>query len=149
MKMSRLGMTDGRKALREEALAQHRLRREFDLERLRAPIRRELRVHGGQRRVAAEMRIPRGSLRKLISMQSVPTGRNRDSVESWVADRPEAVVTAGMVSLAVLAGDLPAEIRVRARRHLARELAELYRGAGALLPEWLHDEVSEPQGNDF
>jgi hypothetical protein len=147
MKMS--GMTDGRKALKEEALAQHRLRREFDLERLRAPIRRELRVHGGQRRVAAEMRIPRGSLRKFLSMQSVPTGRNFDSLESWVADRPEAVVTGGMVSLAVLAGELPAEIRLRTRRHLARELAKLYRGAGALLPGWLHDEVSEPQGDDF
>lgn len=129
------------RARKEEALAHHRIQREFELERLRAPVRRELRVHGGQRRVAAEMRMPRGSLRKLISMQSVPTGRNFDALESWVADRPEATVTSGMVSLAVLASELPAEFRQRARGRLAGALAELYREAGAPLPLWLHDEM--------
>lgn len=128
------------RAFKEEALAHQRFQREFELERLRAPVRRELRVHGGQRRVAAEMRIPRGSLRKLIAMQSVPTGRNRDALESWVADRPEATITGGMVALAVLAVELPAEIRLRARRRLAQELAGLYRDAGVPLPLWLHDE---------
>lgn len=133
---------DGQRAFKEEALAHQRFQREFKLERLRAPVRRELRVHGGQRRIAAEMRMPRGSLRKFISMQSVPTGRNFDALESWAADRPEATVTGGMVSLAVLASEMPAEIRLRARRRLAGELAELYREAGAPLPLWLHEELT-------
>lgn len=141
--MQRSIMGNTQRVLKEEALAHSRFQREFELERLRAPVRRELRVHGGQRRIAAEMRIPRGSLRKFVAMQSAPTGNNRESLESWVADRPEAMVTGGMVSLALLAGDLPAEIRQRARRRLAGGLAELYREAGTPLPLWLHDELAD------
>lgn len=144
--MPRSRMVGASKPVQEEALAFHRFRREFDLERLRAPVRRELRVHGGQRRIAAEMRIPRGCLRKFVSMQSAPSGRNMEALESWVSDRPEATVTGGMVALAVLATELPAESRIRARRHLARELATLYREAGVLLPLWLHEELAEIQG---
>lgn len=141
--MPRVRVGHGQKAFKEEALAHQRFQREFELERLRAPVRRELRIHGGQRRIAAEMRMPRGSLRKFISMQSVPTGRNFDGLESWAADRPEATITGGMISLAVLASELPATIRLRARRRLAGELAQLYREAGAPLPLWLHDELAD------
>lgn len=129
-------------AEREEARARHRFERELELERLRAPIRRELRVHGSQRGLAAEMRIARGCLRKFVEMKSVPTGRNRDALESWAANRPEATVTAGMISLALLAGELPADLRSAARRRLALELAAFFRAAGVLLPPWLHEELA-------
>lgn len=129
-------------AAREEQLAIKRFQREFALERLRAAVRREVRTHGGQRRAAASIRIPRGALRRLVEMRSAPTGRNMENLENWVADRPETPVTGGMVALALLAGELPADVRAEARRHLGRELAMFFRATG-VLPAWLHEELAD------
>ena len=109
----------------------------YELERLRQVLRRELRVHTGQRTLAGEIGISRGSLRKLLDMESVPTYRNLQRLKEWAADRPEVWTPLGSLGLAVLVMDLPAEARADLRRQVACLLDSAYFRLGQTSPEWL------------
>ncbi len=111
------------------------------IESLRLALCRELRVYGGQRALARQIGICRGTLRKFVEMRSLPTPQNLDKIRDWAADRPEVRPPLGAIALAILAGDMPAGARLRLRRGLARELAAAYREAGAELPSWVAEEL--------
>ncbi len=136
--------------MRHGALARREALRTLDFDRfadthtiesLRLAVRRELRVHRGQRALARLIGVCRGTLRKFVEMRSLPTPENLDRIRDWAADRPEVRAPLGVVALAVLAGDLPADFRLRARRGLARELAAVYADAGEVLPAWIEEEL--------
>ena len=129
---------------RVESLQAHDFDRFADvhaIESLRLAVRRELRVHRGQRALARLIGVCRGTLRKFVEMRSLPTYRNLEKIRDWAADRPESRAPLGAVALAVLADDLSAQFRLRARRGLARELAALYAEAGEVLPAWIEEEL--------
>jgi hypothetical protein len=111
------------------------------IESLRLAVRRELRVHRGQRALARLIGVCRGTLRKFVEMRSLPTQHNLDKISEWAADRPEVRAPLGAVALAILAGNLPADFRLRLRRGLARELAAVYAEAGEELPSWVAEEL--------
>lgn len=115
---------------------------ELDLETLREAIRRELRVHGGQDALAQSIGVSRGTLRKLIAMQSVPTLRNLDRIREWTEHRPAVRVPLGGVSLALIVKYLPARVRGATRLRLARDLASAYAEAGQPVPVWLTAECA-------
>lgn len=123
--------------------------REFDrfadthtVESLRLAVRRELRVHRGQRALARLIGVCRGTLRKFVEMRSLPTPENLEKIRDWAADRPEVRAPLGAVALAVLAGDLPARLRFRARCDLARALVDVYAEAGEVPPAWIQEELN-------
>jgi len=110
------------------------------VESLRLAVRRELRVHRGQRALARLIGVSRGTLRKFVEMQSLPTPSNLEKIQEWAADRPDVQAPLGAVALAVIAGDLPADFRFRARLRLSRELASVYAEAGESPPPWVAEE---------
>jgi len=113
----------------------------YALERIRQVVHRELRVHGGQRTLAREIGISRGSLRKLLTDQSVPSYTVRRRLQEWIADRPHPWTPPGAVALSLLVYDLPYQARGEARRRLARQLRAIFTEAGEEVPAWLADEV--------
>lgn len=113
----------------------------YELERIRQALRRELRVHTGQETLAREIGISRGSLRKLLETQSVPTPRVLQRLRDWSADRPEVWTPIDALALALLVRDLPAEERGEARLQLARTLGNLFTQAGRPVPDWLAQEM--------
>ena len=115
---------------------------EHELESLRQAIRRELRVHGGQEVLAREIGVSRGTLRKLIGMQSIPTQPNLERIREWTEHRAGVRVPLGAVCLALLVRFLPAEVRATARLRLARELSLAYVEAGRPVPLWLTAECA-------
>lgn len=122
----------------------------YDLERLRQVVRRELKVHTGQRTLAQEIGISRGSLRKLLEMQSVPTHHNLERLKEWATDRPEVWTPLGALALAVLVMDLPAEMRADLRRQVACLVESAYFRLGQSPPDWLARECgyADPGGTD-
>lgn len=136
--------------MRNRALARAEVLRAPDFDRfadlhavesLRLAVRRELRVHRGQRALARLIGVCRGTLRKFVEMRSLPTHQNLEKIRDWAADRPEVRTPLGAVALAVLAEGLPAQFRLRARRDLARELSVVYAEAGEVLPAWIEEEL--------
>lgn len=115
---------------------------EHELESLRQAIRRELRVHGGQEGLAREIGVSRGTLRKLIGMNSIPTQTNLERIREWTEHRPRVRVHQGAVCLALLVKFLPAEVRAAARLRLARELSSAYVEADSPVPVWLTAECA-------
>jgi transcriptional regulator with XRE-family HTH domain len=111
------------------------------VESLRLAVRRELRVHRGQRALARLIGVSRGTLRKFVEMRSLPTPNNLEKIRDWTADRPEVQAPLGSVALAVIAEDLPADFRFRARMRLTRELASVYAEAGEAPPAWVAEEL--------
>ena len=118
----------------------HTFMDELDLETLREALGREMRVHGGQDALAQTIGVSRGTVRKLVGMQSVPTRRNLDRIREWAEHRPTVRVALGAVCLALLVKYLPAEIRGATRLRLARDLASAYAEAGRPVPLWLATE---------
>jgi hypothetical protein len=137
--LKKLGIP-GRKIARDRILA------EWKLEGLRQTLRRELRVHSGQRVLARNLGISRAVIRKFIEMRSVPTRANMALLTDWAADRPEVDTPLGAVCLAVLAGELQPGMRHPGRRRVAEALAGLYAESASEIPAWLADELSG-QGN--
>lgn len=110
-------------------------------EALRGAVRRELRIHAGQRGLSRLIGVARSSLRKFVEMRSMPRGVNRKRIEHWAQNRPEYVPALGSVALALLVADLPAGDRLAGRRALADELAQVYQRAAQRVPEWLAEEL--------
>lgn len=136
--------------MRHNALARSEVLRvpEFDrfadmhaIESLRLAVRRELRVHRGQRALARLIGVCRGTLRKFVEMRSLPTDENLEKIRDWASDRPEVRAPLAAVALAVLADGVPAPLRIRTRRALARELSAIYAEAGEVLPAWIEEEM--------
>jgi transcriptional regulator with XRE-family HTH domain len=112
-----------------------------ELEALRQVVRRELRVHGGQRTLAREIGIDRGSLRKFATGQSTPTGGTLARIQEWAGDRPGLAIPLSLVALALLVDDVSPAARPGARRQLAALLGRIYDGTGEGVPTWVGDEV--------
>lgn len=112
----------------------------YELERLRKVLRRELAVHMGQRTLAAEIGISRGSLRKFLEMQSIPTHQTLQRIKDWAGNRPDAWTPLGALGLAILVMDVPAEGRSDLRRQLACLLEAAYTRMDQPVPEWLSAE---------
>lgn len=112
----------------------------LDLEALRLAVRRELRVHRGQRALARLIGVSRGSLRKFVEMRSLPVPENLEKIREWAADRPRVRAPLGAVALAMLAGDVPAGARLRLRRRLAGEVARACAEEGVEVPAWVREE---------
>lgn len=136
--------------MRRSALARSEVLRTPDFDRfadmhavesLRRAVRRELRVHRGQRALARLIGVSRGTLRKFVEMRSLPTHENLEKIRDWANDRPEVRAPLGSVALAVLADGLPAPSRLQARRDLARTLSAVYAEAGEVLPAWIEEEL--------
>ncbi len=111
------------------------------LERVRRVVRRDLQVHSGQQDLAREIGISRGSLRKFVEDQSIPSSPVQQRLRDWVDSRPPIWTPRGAVALALLVHDLPYQQRGEARRRLARELAAIHAEAGRELPRWLAEEI--------
>jgi transcriptional regulator with XRE-family HTH domain len=118
----------------------HRFADVRSVESLRLAVRRELRVHRGQRALAHLIGVSRGTLRKFVEMRSLPTQENLDKIREWAADRADVHAPLGAVALAILAGDLPASFRLSTRDQLVGILAAAYTEAGEALPEWMGEE---------
>ena len=116
---------------------------EYGLEELRQAVRRELRTHCGQEPLSRIIGVGRSVIRKLVDMRSVPLDEHLDRIREWAADRPAVETDVGAVALALLAADLPAAERYRARFELVDQLAGAYRRAGVEVPQWLADEISD------
>jgi hypothetical protein len=114
---------------------------ERELERLRRTVARELATHPGQEALAREIGVSRIVLRRFLGY-SAPQPRHVQKIREWAEDRPPVWTPIGAVLLATAVRELPGPERVRARRELARVLADGFRRAGAALPGWLEDEVS-------
>jgi transcriptional regulator with XRE-family HTH domain len=110
------------------------------LEGLRQAIRREVRALSSLRALGEQIGVDRGSLRKFLTMESVPDLENMAKIEEWSEERPEIWTPLGAVSLAVLVLDLPGPHRGPARKQLAEVLASAFRNAGRPVPEWLEAE---------
>lgn len=111
------------------------------LERVRRMVRRDLRVHNGQQDLAREIGISRGSLRKFIEDQSIPSHPVQQRLRDWVESRPPIWTPPGAVALVLLVHDLPYQARGEARRRLARELATIHGEAGREVARWLAEEI--------
>ncbi|HEX7240677.1 MAG TPA: hypothetical protein VF263_10445 [Longimicrobiaceae bacterium] len=109
----------------------------YEMERLRQVLRRELAVHTGQRTLAAEIGISRGSLRKFVDMQSMPTHRTLQLIREWAANRPDARTPLGAVALAVLVMDVRLEARGDVRGEVARLLEAAHVRIGQPVPPWV------------
>jgi hypothetical protein len=123
------------------------VKRDFDiiadarrLETLRQAIRREVRTQSSLRALGQQIGVDRGSLRKFLTMESVPDFENMAKIEDWSEERPEVWTPLGAVSLAVLVLDLPGPHRGPARKELAEVLASAFRTAGRPVPDWLEAE---------
>jgi hypothetical protein len=111
-----------------------------ELELLRQVLRRDLRLHSGQRTLAREIGIDRTVLRKFVSGQSVPESHALHRIREWAQDRPELAIPISQVGLAMLAHDLPPADRPMARKRLAAAFAACFREAG--MPVWVTDELA-------
>ncbi|MBB4635924.1 helix-turn-helix transcriptional regulator [Longimicrobium terrae] len=120
---------------------ERRFREERELETLRHLVRRELRIHAGQRTLAREMGIDRGSLRKFAAGQSTPGEWTLRQIREWAADRPELPVPIAAVALALLVDGLPPDVRPHARREVSATLAGLYESRREGVPTWIADEL--------
>ncbi|MEW5929583.1 MAG: helix-turn-helix transcriptional regulator [Gemmatimonadota bacterium] len=109
----------------------------YALERIRAALQRELRLRPGQRSLARQIGISRGSLRKFLEDQSVPTLEVQHQLQEWTKDRPDVWTPPGAVALALLVFDLPHQSRGAARLRLARLLADVHAEEGRPVPAWL------------
>jgi len=130
--------------------AEAALRRDFHLladarrlEMLRQAIRREVRSQSSLRSLAKHIGVDRGSLRKFLAMESVPSVENLAKIVDWSQERPEVWTPLGSVVLAVLVLDLPGPRRASARKQLARTLAAAFSDAEMPVPEWLREEYGE------
>lgn len=59
------------------------------LETLRQAIRREVKAQSSLRGLAQHIGVDRGSLRKFLTMESVPGFENLAKIEDWSEERPE------------------------------------------------------------
>jgi hypothetical protein len=109
----------------------------------RQVLRREVRVHGGARGLAREVRVNRGSLRKFMTGQSTPEPRTFGLICDFAADRPEPTVPLSLVALALLVDDVKPEHRPRARRDIAAIMKVIYADSGEGAPTWVEDEIAE------
>ena len=123
------------------------VKRDFDiiadarhLETLRQAIRREVKARSSLRGLAQHIGVDRGSLRKFLTMESVPGFGNLAKIEDWSEERPEIWTPLGAVALAVLVLDLPGPRRGPARQQLARALASAFSETDLSVPEWLEAE---------
>jgi transcriptional regulator with XRE-family HTH domain len=123
------------------------VKRDFDvvadarrLETLRQGIRREVKRQTSLRALAQQIGVDRGSLRKFLTMESVPEWENLAKIEEWLENRAEVWTPLGAVTLGVLVLDLPGPRRGPARKQLARVLASAFTDAGLPLPDWLDAE---------
>jgi transcriptional regulator with XRE-family HTH domain len=116
------------------------------VEALRLAVRRELRVHRGQRALARLIGVSRSSLRKFVEMRCLPVPESLEKIREWAADRPDVRTPLGAVALAVLAGEAPAGERLRLRRTLAGEVARACAEAGVEVPGWVGEEVEARAG---
>jgi transcriptional regulator with XRE-family HTH domain len=123
------------------------LKRDFDivadarrLEMLRQGIRREVKLQSSLRALAQRIGVDRGSLRKFLTMESVPDWENLAKIEEWLENRAEVWTPLGAVTLAVLVLDLPGPRRGPTRKQLARVLASAFAEAELPIPEWLDAE---------
>ena len=114
----------------------------YELERLRQVLRRELTVHTGQRTLAAEIGISRGSIRKFLDMQSIPTHQTLQRIKDWAGNRPDAWTPLGALALSVLVMDVPAEARGDLRRCLAGLLEATHARIDQPVPQWLAGECA-------
>lgn len=117
-----------------------------ELETLRSIIRREIRVHGGQRTLAQEIGIDRGSLRKFASGQSVPTPHTLARIREWAADRPAPAIPMAAVAVAILSDEFAPLSRPAARHQIAATLGAIYQNAGLGIPTWIRDETGATSG---
>lgn len=113
----------------------------YRLERIRQVLRRDLRVHSRQQDLAREIGISRGSLRKFVDSQSIPSHQVQQRLQDWVDSRPPIWTPPGAVALVLLVHDLPYQQRGEARRRLARELAAIYAEGGREISAWLTEEM--------
>jgi hypothetical protein len=109
----------------------------------RQTLRREIRVHKGQRGLAREIRCDRGSLRKFMSGQSTPEPYTFSLIREFAADRPEISIPLSLVGLALLVEDVKPELRPRARRDIAAVMRAVYSDSGEGAPTWVEDEIAE------
>ena len=123
------------------------VKRDFDivadarrLETLRQAIRREVTTQSSLRGLAQHIGIDRGSLRKFLTMESVPGLENLAKIEDWSEERPAIWTPLGAVALAILVLDLPGPQRGPARQQLARVLASTFSESDLPVPEWLEPE---------
>ena len=126
------------------------VKRDFDvvadarrLETLRQGIRREVKRQTSLRALAQQIGVDRGSLRKFLTMETVPESENLAKIEEWLENRAEVWTPLGAVTLGVLVLDLPGPRRGPARKELARVLASAFRDAGLPVPDWLEAECAE------
>jgi DNA mismatch repair ATPase MutS len=110
------------------------------LETLRQAIRREVKTQSSLRGLAQHIGVDRGSLRKFLTMESVPGCENLAKIEDWSEERPEIWTPLGAVALAILVLDLPGPRRGPARQQLARMLASAFSESDRPVPEWLEGE---------
>jgi transcriptional regulator with XRE-family HTH domain len=113
------------------------------LETLRQGIRREVKRQTSLRALAQQIGVDRGSLRKFLTMESVPDWENLAKIEEWLENRAEVWTPLGAVTLGVLVLDLPGPLRGPARSQLARVLASAFTDAGLPVPDWLDAECAE------
>jgi transcriptional regulator with XRE-family HTH domain len=113
------------------------------LETLRQGIRREVKRQTSLRALAQHIGVDRGSLRKFLTMESVPEWENLAKIEEWLENRAEVWTPLGAVTLGVLVLDLPGPRRGPARKQLARVLASAFTDAGLPVPDWLDAEFAE------
>ncbi|HEV2150469.1 MAG TPA: helix-turn-helix transcriptional regulator [Longimicrobiaceae bacterium] len=125
------------------------VKRDFDivadarrLETLRQAIRREVKAQTSLRALAQRIGVDRGSLRKFLTMESVPDWENLAKIEEWFEDRADVWTPLGAVALAVLVLDLPGPRRRPARKRLAQVLASAFGDAELPVPEWLDTECA-------
>lgn len=123
------------------------VKRDFDtiadarrLESLRQAIRREVGVRSSLRSLAQQIGVDRGSLRKFLTMESVPGVENLAKIEDWSEERPEVCTPLGAVALGLLVLDPPAPRRGPTREQLARVIAAAFADAKLPVPEWLDAE---------
>lgn len=109
----------------------------------RQVLRRQVRIHGGQRGLARDIRVDRGSLRKFMSGQSTPEPHTFGLIREFAADRPEPIVPMSLVALALLVEDVKPELRPRARRDVAAVMRAIYSDSGEGAPTWVDDEIAE------
>lgn len=121
-----------------ERRALERVRR---AEAVRLLLRRELR-RLPQRLLAPLIGIDRSSLRKFLALAE-PQRDTWRRLEEWTRDRPEAPTPLGAVALAILASELPAPHRLRARRRLAEALMRQYVELDRQPPPWLVEEMAD------
>lgn len=116
----------------------------YELERLRATVRRELEAHPSVSSLARELAMAPGTLRGflagarpqlLIKLDMLKWARRRSS---WW-DSPGLLVPNGIIALSAAAECFPGPQRRSERNALVRRLAASYRDRRQPVPEWVKE----------